>query len=433
MRDLLLKNFIRISNIPRESGNEKMIASFFVNVAKKNNLYYYKDKYNNVLIRKKGNINKPSIGIQAHLDMVCIKDENSTHDFKKDPIEVIVDGDVVKAKGTSLGADQGVGLAMMLTLIEDNELYAPDLEFIFTVEEETNFNGADTFPYHLLTTKQIINLDSCNDNVVYIGSEADISNEYIYNFHYIETNLPTYKIEINTNCGGNSGEYIEESKNNAIYKAFEILENRNVHIISVFGGINEDDIANNCIIEFATDENISDIDYKIVKIDKKYAINFNDSQELIKNILLMKSGFIGNSGISANLGYIETTDKQIRFYYLMRSKDEKTLSNYNNYLYFQTKKLTCNEMYSDNCFINKRDSKLLKKYKSLYKEIYKEDVVEEICTGGIECAVISNKIADLDIISIGSNVNYFHTTVEETYISSWEKIYKILLNLLLTN
>ena len=429
----LLDNFIRVAAIPRDSGKEEKIADFFVNVAKKNNLYYFKDKNNNVLIKKTGSIPGPSIGIQAHLDMVCEKTSDSNHNFNNDPINVIVNGDIVKANNTTLGADQGVGLAIMLTLIEDKELVAPNIEFIFTVEEETSFNGADTFPYYLLTTKRIINLDSCNDDVVYIGSEADIANEYIYNINYIKNDLPTYKMEITTQCGGNSGEYINESKNNAIYRAFEILSKLNVQLISVFGGKNEDDIANSCAIKFSSNENIDELlnreDCIISKSESDYAINENDSKEIINNVLLMKSGFI-DDGISANLGYINTNNNKILFNYLIRSKSDNKLDKYNNLINSKVTRFACNEMYRDDSFKIPNNSKLLLQYEKVYKDAIKKNVKKEICTGGIECAVISSKIKDLDIISIGSNVDYFHTPNERTYISSWIKIYTLLINML---
>lgn len=428
MSDLLLKNFIRVSSIPRESGNESKIADFFVDIAKENDFYYYKDDNNNVLIRKPGNNNKEPLGIQAHLDMVCEKEKDSIHNFDTDPIEVIVEDDKVRANNTSLGADQGVGLAMMLTLIEDKELNSPTLEFIFTVEEETNFNGACTFPYNLLTTKRIINLDSCNDDVVYIGSEADIANQYTYKLNYIDNDSPTYRMEITTPYGGNSGEYIKESKNNAIYKTCEILKDMNIQLISISGGKNEDDIANKCIVEFSTNDKVDNLT-NIEKIDNKKSLSIKDTKELFKNILLMKSGFINNN-ISANLGYIETNNNKIEFYYLMRSKNDKELVEYNELINSKIINLEYEEMYSDDSFIISKDSKLLNLYKNIYKEMYKEEVKEEICTGGIECSIIANSIANLDIISVGSTVNYFHTTKEETYISSWIKIYKILLELL---
>ena len=135
MQEKLLNNFLKITSIPRKSGNEKEIATFFTDVAIKNNLYYLKDQNNNVLIRKKGNKTGKTIAFQAHLDMVCVKTETSMHDFHKQGPEVIIEDDVVREKDTSLGADQGIGLAIMLTLIEDKSLSHKDLEFIFTTEE----------------------------------------------------------------------------------------------------------------------------------------------------------------------------------------------------------------------------------------------------------------------------------------------------------
>ena len=147
MREILLNNFLKISSIPRKSGCEEKIADFFCNIAIKNNLYFYKDDNNNVLIKKKGNIDSEPIAFQAHLDMVCVKTEESNHDFDKDGIKVLIDGDIVTANDTSLGADQGIGLSIMLALMEDRNLKHPDLEFLFTTEEETTFNGVVNFPY----------------------------------------------------------------------------------------------------------------------------------------------------------------------------------------------------------------------------------------------------------------------------------------------
>jgi len=117
IKNKLINNFLRISKIPRESGNEDNIADFFVEIAKENDLYYFRDKNKNVLIKKKGNIKGKTVALQAHLDMVCVKNKDSLHDFTKEGIAVVIDEDKVFAKGTTLGADQGVGLAMMLTII----------------------------------------------------------------------------------------------------------------------------------------------------------------------------------------------------------------------------------------------------------------------------------------------------------------------------
>lgn len=206
MGDVLLNNFLRISNIPRESGHERKIADFFIGIAQNNHLLFYKDKNNNVLIKKPGNHKGEPIAFQAHLDMVCVKTENSQHDFTRDGIDVVVDGDKVTAKDTSLGADQGVGLAIMLTLLEDNSLKHPDMEFLFTTEEETTFKGATSFPYRGVKSSRIINLDGSNDSVVFIGSDGDICNEYTIECSKIRNNNPSYKIRISGFVGGNSGE-----------------------------------------------------------------------------------------------------------------------------------------------------------------------------------------------------------------------------------
>ena len=176
MRETLISNFLRISKIPRESGKEDKIANFFIDVAKENNLLYFKDDNNNVLIKKKGNINSSPVALQSHLDMVCIKKEDSKHNFETEGINVVLSDDKVTAKDTTLGADQGVGLAIMLTIMENKSLKHPDLEFLFTTEEETTFNGAVTFPYDKVTSKRLINLDNSKDDSVFIGSDGDICN-----------------------------------------------------------------------------------------------------------------------------------------------------------------------------------------------------------------------------------------------------------------
>lgn len=252
MRETLINNFLRISKIPRESWHEEKIANFFVNVAKEKNLYYFKDENNNVLIKKKGNINSKPIALQAHLDMVCVKSKESSHDFEKDEIEVIIDGDKVTAKDTSLGADQGVGLSMMLTIIEDNNLKHPDLEFLFTTEEETTFNGAVNFPYSQIESKRLINLDNSKDNSIFIGADGDVCNEYIYNGKLIENDLPSYKILIDGFPGGNSGEDVNLSENNTITTMAKLLKDKDVFIKSIDGGTSENDLATFCEVVIQT-------------------------------------------------------------------------------------------------------------------------------------------------------------------------------------
>jgi len=161
--------FYEIANIPRESGNEENIANYLCEFAQKRNLYYTKDQYNNVIIKKKNN-NKTPIILQAHMDMVCEKDNNIEFDFKKDSIKVIEENGYLRAERTTLGADNGIGIAQILNILDSNLNY--NIEAIFTVSEETSMIGADKVDLSNIEGKQLINLDGFEKNTIIIESAS---------------------------------------------------------------------------------------------------------------------------------------------------------------------------------------------------------------------------------------------------------------------
>lgn len=434
MQETLIKNFLRIAKIPRKSGHEEKIADFFVDVAKKNNLYYFKDENNNVLIKKKGNINSKPIALQAHLDMVCVKSKDSNHDFEKDGIEVIIDGDKVTAKDTSLGADQGVGLSMMLTIMEDYNLKHPDLEFLFTTEEETTFNGAVNFPYSQVESKRLINLDNSKDNGIFIGADGDICNEYVYKGELIVNNLPSYKILIDGFPGGNSGEDVNLSEKNAITTMTNILIDKDIFIRNIDGGTSENDLATFCEVVINTNINVNDIfkglNVKIDKVDNKISFSKEDTKNILNEILALKCGYITKNMASANLGLIKTFDNKVSIYYVFRSMDENELEMINDESKNLDNDFSVNEVYTDSIWKVDYESDLLKEYKKLYFKEYSEYPLEEIWHGGIECSSIKKRIDGLDIISIGSIIRKYHTVDEVTFISSWTKTYDLLIKFL---
>ncbi len=436
MKETLLNNFLRISRIPRESGNENQIADFFVNIAQENDLYYFRDENNNVLIKKNGNTNSKPIALQAHLDMVCVKNKDSNHNFKTDGIKVIVDGDKVTAKDTSLGADQGVGLAIMLTILEDKNLKHPNLEFIFTAEEETTFNGAETFPYSKVSSKRLINLDNARDNSIVMGADADICNEYIFKGELIKNNLPSYKILLEGFPGGNSGEDVSLSENNAITTMAKLLKDEDIFIKSINGGSTENDLATFCEVIINTNSNVKNIfkglNVKIDITDNNHSFSKEDTKNILNEILDLKCGYVTKNMTSANLGLINTSENEIKIYYILRSMDEDELEKINNKSKNLNNNFEVNEIYKDPVWEVNYDSELSKKYKDLYFKNFSEYPVEEICHGGMECSTIKNKIEGLDIISIGSIIKKYHTTDEVTFISSWAKTYNLLINLLKT-
>ena len=162
------KYFSDISSIPRESGNEAGMKAYLTSFAKEHNLDYTVDGTGNVIIRKEaapGFESKPSVALQGHMDMVCVKDEGVVHDFATDPLTLVRDGDILKAQGTTLGADNGIAVALMLSILGDTEALHGPLEGIFTVEEETGLTGAFGLEERNIKSRLLINLDSEEEGI----------------------------------------------------------------------------------------------------------------------------------------------------------------------------------------------------------------------------------------------------------------------------
>ncbi|HHH78014.1 MAG TPA: M20/M25/M40 family metallo-hydrolase, partial [Thermoplasmatales archaeon] len=169
--ELVWKYFEEISQIPRCSKHEEKVAEYVVSIAKKFGHEVTRDDVGNVIVRKKATAhdNAPMVTLQAHLDMVCEKNRDVEHDFEKDPIDVYADGDMVRAKGTTLGADNGIGVATCLALMEDNSIKHGPLEFLLTIDEETGMTGAFGLKKGTLKGKMMINVDTEEFGAVYIG------------------------------------------------------------------------------------------------------------------------------------------------------------------------------------------------------------------------------------------------------------------------
>lgn len=446
-----LEIFNKISQIPRESGKEKQFADFLELFAKKNNLKCYRDENDNVLIKKRGNKeNNEPIILQAHIDMVCVKKENSNHNFNVDPIEIVINGDIISAKDTSLGADQGVGLAIMLLILENNKIKHPDIECLFTTEEETTFNGAVKFDYTKLRGKRMINLDHHKDNSVVIGCDADICNKYIFEEELITSNMPSYKIKISNVKGGNSGIEIERSKKSAIIRMAKIIQKLQtegeVLVCNFLGGESEGDIATFC--ESVIKTKIKDIKNKIIdnhledeikiqvsKIENNLSFSTEDSKKIINEIITLKQGFISfNNNVitSGNIGVVETINNKIIITGILRSLEKNDLQKYNQeqYIISNSNNFVVEEKYQDSAWIPDMNSKLKEDYKNAYYKVNGNYPNFEIACGGLECSCISKKIEDLDMISIGSIIEDAHTVNEKMYISSCKKTLKVLLTYL---
>lgn len=224
----LWKFFSDISSIPRESGNEAGMQAYLTSFAKEHDLDYTVDGTGNVIIRKNaapGFETKPSVALQGHVDMVCVKDEGIVHDFSTDPLTLVRDGDILKATGTTLGADNGIAVALMLSLLSDKDALHGPLEAIFTVEEETGLTGAFGLEEKHIRSRLLLNLDSEEEGVFYIGCAGGIETRVTkaVNWQEPSQNTSAFVLTASGMQGGHSGAEIHKQRANAIKVAARVL------------------------------------------------------------------------------------------------------------------------------------------------------------------------------------------------------------------
>ena len=214
------KYFLEITKIPRPSKKEEKIAQYLMDFAKKHKLEHVKDETGNVLIRKaatKGYENRQTIALQSHMDMVCEKNADKQFDFDKDAIQAYVDGDWVTADGTTLGADDGIGMATELAILAATNIEHGDLECLFTVDEETGLTGAFGLKPDLLKANILINLDSEDDGQIFIGCAGgrDTIAKMGFKKEQVPDNVIPFKIAVKGLKGGHSGDDINKGLGNA--------------------------------------------------------------------------------------------------------------------------------------------------------------------------------------------------------------------------
>ena len=457
---MLIERFIDLSKIPRKSGNEKAIAEYIEKFAIKNTLKYIKDKYNNIIVFKEAtNNSKDTVILQCHLDMVCEKTKESKHDFSKDPIEVYIDSGFLKAKDTTLGADNGIGIATILEVLESKEIKHPNLECVFTVEEETTMNGAKTIDLSMLKGNKIISTDSMEEKSILIGSaSADIfDTNMAISKEENKENLTTFEISLSNFLGGHSGFDINKGRLNAIKYSAEIIKNIkdkfNAKLCFLEGGdkvnviplhakfgicIEKDKIISlkEYLEEYINNAN-EDINLNIEEITtyKEY-ISDSSLESVLNYILEIKNGCLlsdnlNNSLLSLNIGIADIDVDKCNLQFSIRSNRETS----KNVLIRELNTLFDKYYVSYNTsslkgYEAKQDGKLLKLAKEKYLEVYNKNpklTEMHIC---LESGFFSEKIKDLEFIAISPNIYDAHSTNERCDIASLDRSYKVLLKIL---
>jgi dipeptidase D len=462
--DLLINYFKEISKIPRNSKEEGKIADYLCDFAKKFNLWYRKDENNNVLIKKQASVgyeNKKTIMFQAHTDMVCEKKLNSTHDFTKDPIEIIEKENVLTAKDTTLGADDGIGVAYLMLLLSDNEIKLPAIECLFTTEEEIGMNGARSFNYSDINSSYLINLDGEEENTAIVGCAGGVSIKYKKECKLKNVENHVYKIDVSGLYGGHSGVDINKGRLNSNYLMALILNSlENIEIISFVGGNKDNAIANNTQAVITTkSENIEEIikeelsHIKLCEDDKNLkikveeikdsnlmCINEKESKDIISLILYLKQNVVeyskdveGLVETSGNIGIVKIENGKCLILESLRSsidskKDE--IRKYNNSLACKLGYGILEEGEYPGWKYNP-NSKLEKVYIESYKKNHNNEL-PIVCAihAGVECGMIYEKLPHLEMISLGPDVKDVHTVNETLYLDSCKRMLNTLLDMI---
>lgn len=455
----VIKFFEEISKIPRESGNEKEIKNYLVEFAKKRNLEVYEDENFNVIIKKgasKGKEKSEPIAIQAHTDMVCEKRADIKHNFEKDPIILYKDDDYIRANGTTLGADNGIGVAQILAILDSKDLKLPKIEAIFTVQEETTMIGAKEIDLSNLESKKIISLDGGKEGKILVGSanclewKSKVKKEYINPPRdYVE-----YELKYSNFKGGHSGGNIGDIKRgNPIKLGVSILkELKDVYIKEIFGGSQVNVIPRNFVVKFlAKPEKIKKVK-SLVKEQKAFyenaIIEINEmssegkvlskevTNKIIDFIYNYENGaleYINNNVIlSCNMAAIREKENYISIEYSTRANDLILRDRYLERLEKLVKKNELEvywkqELKGVNQDIN---NSLIQKCNEVYSKMYKKDLEKMITQGVVEGGFFADKIKDLEYVCIGPNTEDVHSPNERLSITSLQNTYEFLKKIL---
>lgn len=469
----LLRFFEEISSIPRPSFHEEKIADYLCAFAAERGFEFYRDDIHNVFIKMKGSKgreNEPAVLLQGHSDMVCEKNEDTVHDFMRDSLKLYVENGSIRAKGTTLGADNGDAVAVMLYILdgaEGNLPSHPPIECLFTVSEEVGLEGANNFDYSRISARRMINMDSADEKLIIAGCAGGQRTNIIYKPEVEAPCGESVKISIKGLAGGHSGEDIEKGRANANKligrTLMAISQKYDVRIASLTGGSKDNAIpreAQAVITVGDADAVIKEVEiladiisHELGRDDLGFSMTAKrvapvckvmDKASGDKIIFLMATAQNGifemNKSIeglvefSRNFGVMETAEdlSEIRLTFHTRSSRnsqiEYSVQQLNAYAELLGAKVENGAWYPGWEYADV--SPLRDAYAECYRELFGEDIKITTIHAGLECGIIKARVPDMDIISCGPIVLDLHSPEESMDIASFERFFTIIKNLL---
>ena len=459
--------FEEICAIPHGSRNTKQISDYLAAFAGKHGLTYYQDDANNIVIIKEasaGYENAEPVILQGHMDMVCEKENGCEIDFEKDGLDLYIDGDFLRARGTTLGGDDGIAVAYALALLESGEIPHPRLEVVITVDEEIGMLGAEVIDLSMLKGHRLLNIDSDVEGHFLTSCAGGMTVEAELAVTRMAQSGLVMKMTVSGLEGGHSGSEIDKEHANANIvagRALKYISDRMaLGVISMAGGLKDNAIPREHTAEVLIpvdkkEEFLAYLEELTGVLRREYAVSdagiqitaeeggVQEAQILsyasISKVLFylrqvpdgvqhMSRVMPGLVETSLNLGILKLTEDALLTTTSVRSsvstRKEELLDRLTHLVEFLGGEVEVNGDYP--AWEYRADSRLRETISEVYRDLFDEEPVFEAIHAGLECGILSGKIADLDCVSFGPNNYDIHTPKERLSISSTEKVWKLL-------
>jgi dipeptidase D len=466
--------FYQINQIPRCSKHEEKVRNYVIEFAKSKGLDYKLDDVQNVVIKKPaspGCENKPGTVLQSHLDMVCEKNKDTQHDFSQDPIKMVRENGWLKADGTTLGSDNGIGVAAALAVLDSDNIKHGPIECLFTMDEETGLTGATELGNDMLEGRILINMDTEEDGAFYIGCAGGKDTRLVLNVEMdpVPSGYIAARVRVGGLQGGHSGINIHEGRGNAIKLLTRFLWKQapllNLRIASMDGGSMHNAIPRECdAVAYLPAEKMGELkkaaeaytrfyknEYNLVDrgvsvmvaedgFEKPGSVFTMDLQNRLLNliysmphgVLAMSNAVPGLVETSTNMAVIHTEGDQIKFVTSQRSSVQSELDDMADMVYAVGLQGGA-EIHSEGgypAWEPNPDSAAVKIGIEVYKSLYDEEPEVKAVHAGLECGIIGDKFPGMDMISFGPTILGAHSPDERVEIKTVEKFWELLKALL---
>jgi len=470
------KIFFELCRVPRPSGREEQVIRWMEDYLRSRGWQYRKDHVGNIVARlpaSDGYQNATGVVLQAHLDMVCEKSPETEHDFLKDPIRWHEDQGWIRARGTTLGADNGIGIALALALAEEKDLPHPPLELLFTVDEETGLTGAAALTGDFLQGRRLLNLDSEDEGVFTLGCAGGVTATLRWEAkpHDLPAGYRLFRLCVGGLVGGHSGININLPRGNAVKVLAGILQDireriPTLSLAQMQGGSAQNAIPRDCTALLALPEKEHDAVRSRVRIlqekiqaeyrlsDPEISVSWEEvalsgesrpvltaqqTGRLLDVLLALPHGadryspeVPGLVETSANLAKVTLQPPAVEVVTSQRSARMSGLDRMRAMVEAVARlagvNVTLSHQYPP--WEPDPDSRLLALCRETYKELFQREPVTEIIHAGLECGLIGEKYPGMEMISLGPNLENPHSPREGVEVESVDKVWRFLLRLL---